>query len=208
MHTVLVANTKGGCGKTTVATHLAAAFANAGLPTALADVDRQRSSLAWLGSRPVGSAPIQSLDWVKDITEPPSGAARIVVDVPAAMKIKQLEDLIRLADIVVLPVLPSGFDEAATARFLDKLEALKPIRKHRVPVAVIGNRMRARSRAADHLGHFMRGLEQSVVARVRDSVVYADLSGEGRSVFDLNGRRYEDLRGDWHPLLVHLERQF
>jgi chromosome partitioning protein len=199
MHTVLVANTKGGCGKTTVATHLAAAFANAGLPTALADVDRQRSSLAWLGSRPVGSAPIQSLDWVKDITEPPSGAARIVVDVPAAMKIKQLEDLIRLADIVVLPVLPSGFDEAATARFLDKLEALKPIRN---------NRMRARSRAADHLGHFMRGLEQSVVARVRDSVVYADLSGEGRSVFDLNGRRYEDLRGDWHPLLVHLERQF
>lgn len=63
MRAILVANVKGGCGKTTVATHLAAAFAAGGLNTVLADADRQRSSLLWCEMRPGHAAPIAPLDW-------------------------------------------------------------------------------------------------------------------------------------------------
>ena len=51
MLSVLVGNIKGGCGKTTIATHLATSFAALGLATTIADCDRQRSSLNWLKRR-------------------------------------------------------------------------------------------------------------------------------------------------------------
>ena len=84
MITILVANVKGGCGKTTVATHLAAAYAVAGQPTLLADVDRQRSSWGWIERRPDSAAKVAGADWSKEIGKPPKGLARLVIDFPGA----------------------------------------------------------------------------------------------------------------------------
>ena len=122
MITVLVANTKGGCGKTTVATHLAAAFATGGLRSALADADKQGSSLGWLRGRPASAAPIRALDWRDGPDKTPKQVDRLIIDAPAAMKMTKIADLLRLADIIVVPVLPSGFDTAATgdARTVDR----------------------------------------------------------------------------------------
>jgi chromosome partitioning protein len=198
---LLVANTKGGCGKTTVATQLAGAFAAAGLTTALADVDPQRSSLNWLKRRPQGIAGIHGLDWVKGRSDAPDGIKRLVIDAPAAMKIGDVEELVRLADIVVLPVQPSAFDEGATTRFLTKLDELKPIRRSRKSVAIIGNRMRLRTRAAGELDKFLAGVGHQVVTRLRDSSMYPELARSGMSLFDLRNARSNDLRADWAPLL-------
>src|SRR5690606_37617997 len=93
--TVLVANPKGGCGKTTIATHLAAAFAGAGLRTGLADADRQGSSLGWLKARPQNAAPIQALDWRDGPDQPQSDLDRLILDAPAALKLKKVEELLR-----------------------------------------------------------------------------------------------------------------
>lgn len=205
MLTVLVANTKGGCGKTTIATHLAAAFAAGGLATALADVDRQRSSLGWLDRRPDQAATIRGVDWVKEIGGPPKKTARLVIDAPAAMKIKQVEDLIRMADVIVLPVLPSAFDEGATARFLGRIEDLKPVRKSKTQVAVIGNRLRPRTRAAGRLDRFLDALGHRVVARLRDSALYPDTADQGLSLFDLTAKRARTVREDWTPLIRMVE---
>ncbi|KPF87228.1 chromosome partitioning protein ParA [alpha proteobacterium AAP38] len=202
MRTILVSNIKGGVGKTTIATHLAAFFAGHGHKTALADLDRQKSSLGWLKVRPETAAPIQGLDWVKEIGKPPSGTGRLVIDAPAAMRPKDVEDLIRLSDIVVLPVLPGAFDEAATARFLEKLEEVKAIAKAKVPVAIVGNRLRARTKAADRLDTFLAGAGHQVVARLRDSQMYTDLAADGLTLFDQKAKRAADLRADWEPLLV------
>ncbi len=201
MQTVLVANIKGGCGKTTIATHLAAALAGAGRRTALADVDRQRSSLGWLDRRPPQTARIRGLDWVKQIEEPPKKVDRLVIDAPAAMKLKQVETLIKRADVIVLPVLPSAFDETATARFLARIEELKPIRKDRTRIAVVGNRLRARTRAAAKLDAFLAGLDQTIAARIRDSALYPDVAEAGISLFDLSLKRVASLKQDWAPLL-------
>lgn len=201
MITILVANTKGGCGKTTIATQLAGAFAASGQRTILADVDPQRSSSGWVKRRPATAAPIGLVDWVKEQTPIPSDATRLVIDAPAAMRIGDIEDLVRRADVVVLPVLPSAFDEGATQRFLGKLDELKPIRKHRKEVAVVGNRMRPRTRAATELDRFLAEVGHKVVTRVRDSALYAELARSGLSVFDTKGGRAAGLRADWAPLL-------
>jgi chromosome partitioning protein len=189
MISVLVANTKGGCGKTTIATTLASAFAGQGHFTVLADVDRQHSSL----------------DWAKSDFVVPKDAERVVIDAPAALKMKDVEALVKMADVIVLPVLPSAFDEGATRRFLTRLEELKPIRKSRAAVAIVGNRMRARTRAAAQLDAFLGGLGHTVVSRSRDSAADTEAAADGLSVFDLRGRRAEDLREDWAPLLRHIE---
>lgn len=205
MFAILVANIKGGCGKTTVATHLASAYAVRGLTTAIADVDRQRSSLGWIERRPAAAPALLGLDWGRDFVSPPKGVKRLVIDAPAALKTKQIEDLVKMADMVVLPVLPSVFDEQATRRFLDKLEELKPIAKNKKPVAVVGNRMRTRTKAAERLDDFLAGLGHTVVTRLRDSQIYPDAAASGLSLFDLTGKRAGDHKTDWDPLLDYIE---
>ncbi|MGQ9365609.1 nucleotide-binding protein [Azospirillum sp. ST 5-10] len=205
MRTILVANIKGGCGKTTIATHLAAAYACAGHATVLADLDRQRSSLGWVERRPATAGALVGLDWAKAFGDPPRGTQRLVIDAPAALKAKQVEELVRMADIVVLPVLPGAFDEQATQRFLKKLEELKPIAKNKKAVAVVGNRMKARTRASERLDVFLGGLGHAVVARLRDSQIYAEAAAGGLSLFDLTGKRAAEHRGDWDALLAYID---
>ena len=205
MRTILVANTKGGCGKTSIATNLAAAFAKAGHVTQLADVDRQRSALGWLKRRPADRPAIDGLDWVKAITKPAKSVSRLVIDSPAAMRKAQVEDMVRQADVVVLPVLPSVFDEAATEAFLGRLDDLKRIRKDRTGVAVVGNRMRVRTRAADQLDRFLDGLGHRVVTRLRDSALYAEAAAGGLGLVDLPASRASTPRSDWQPLLTWLD---
>jgi chromosome partitioning protein len=205
MFSVLVANVKGGCGKTTVATNLAAAFASAGHRTTLADVDRQRSSLGWAARRPKSLPAIAAIDWVKEIGDPPKGTDRLVIDSPAAMKAKQVEELVRLADAIVIPVHPGTFDQLSTERFLGKLSDLKAIAKHRMPVAVIGNRVRVNTRAAVRLDAYLGGLGHAVVTRLRDTQLYADVAETGLSLFDLSSQRAAEYRDEWAPLLAYIE---
>ncbi|MBL26996.1 MAG: chromosome partitioning protein ParA [Rhodospirillaceae bacterium] len=207
MLSILVANSKGGCGKTTVATNLAAAFAAGGLATALADADRQKSSLDWVKRRSDALPSIAPLDWTKEIDSAPKGTMRLIIDAPAALKRTQVKDLLAMADVVVLPLQPSAFDEAATRRFLKTLDDLKPIRKNRKPVAGVGNRVRLRTRAATRLDSFLETLGHAVVARVRESAVYSEAAFRGQGLFDLSGKRAEGLREDWLPLLRYIESQ-
>ncbi|WP_421723356.1 division plane positioning ATPase MipZ [Bauldia sp.] len=203
MISILVANAKGGCGKTTVATNLATAFANAGLVTALADADRQRSCLGWFKRRPKDAPRIAALDWHKRDGKLPDDIDRLVIDSGAGLRSRHVQDLLKRADIVVMPVLPSVFDERATKAFLKKVEALKPIRKGKKPVAVIGNRLRARTKAETELETFLAKLGHDVAARLRDRSTYQDVARRGLGVFDLSPARRAGVVDDWLPL-IHL----
>ncbi|MEO1249651.1 MAG: ParA family protein, partial [Pseudomonadota bacterium] len=150
--------------------------------------------------------PIAALDWRKDTPSPPKKTSRLIIDAPAGVRGAPLEELVKATDIVLVPVLPSPFDEAATARFVKRLDALKPVRKGKRAVGLIANRIRTRSRAAGRLEEFLKGLDHEAIARLRDASLYADLALDGMSLFDARGRRAEDLREDWRPLLAFVEQ--
>ncbi len=198
---VLVTNLKGGCGKTTLATNLAAAFAAGGYATGLADVDRQRSSLSWLKLRAPGQRPITGLDWRKEAGEVPDGIRRLVIDAPANLRMRHVDALIEEADLVVVPVLASVFDEGSTERFLGKLDEIKPIRKGRKAVALVANRLRTRSKATQRLETFLERLGQPIAARLTDRAVYGELAVQGLSIFDVEGHLVRPVRAEWQPLL-------
>ena len=206
---VAVANTKGGCGKTTVATHLAAHFAVKGLRTGLADLDRQQSARAWLGRRPAAAAPIAGVDLDVAAGKTPKSLVkrldRLVVDCPAAMTKDTVKDLVRQAETIVVPVLPSAFDEDGTLRFLKHLMKLKTVRKHQRDVTFVANRVRARTRAADRLEAFLADLEFPIAARLRDSPMYANAVAGGLTLFESGGVRAQPLRDEWAPLFALLE---
>jgi chromosome partitioning protein len=202
---VLVTNIKGGCGKTTLATNLAGAFARGGLMTALADVDRQHSALDWLELRPGQMPPIAGLDWRKKLDEPAEGTLRLVIDAPANLRMKEVEPLLAEADIVVVPVLPSLFDEGSTRRFMARLEELKPIRKGKKGVLVVANRVRSRTKAAQRLNDFLASVEAPPVTHLADRAVYGEAAVQGLSVFDLPGRAVGEVQEEWRPLLRAVE---
>ncbi|GIL40005.1 ParA family protein [Roseiterribacter gracilis] len=205
MKSILVANSKGGCGKTTIATSLAGAFADAGNNVLLADADRQGSSLAWTKSRPAHLAPIQSADWSKRIGTIPKGLHYLIIDGPAGIRETQVEALLDTVDIIVMPVLPSVFDQNASQEFLSKLDELKPIRRNKKPIAIVGNRVRAYTRAAQRLDEFLAELGHDVLTRLRESSFYPEAAARGMTIFDMGDMRSELVREDWDPLISFIE---
>jgi chromosome partitioning protein len=205
MKSILVANSKGGCGKTTIATNLAGAFADAGNNVLLADADRQGSSLAWAEERPEQVAKIHVADWSKRIGSVPNGLHYLVIDGPAGIRENQVEALLDTVDIIVMPVLPSIFDQNASTDFLGKLDELKPIRRHKKPVAIVGNRVRAYTRAAQRLDEYLGGLGHNVLTRLRESSFYPESAARGMTIFDFGDMRSELVREDWDPLISFIE---
>lgn len=206
MFSILVTNPKGGSGKTTVATNLAAAFAVAGQRSWLADVDRQRSSLNWLKRRPATAPAIKGLDWVKDLGKPPAKQGVLVIDAPAAVRSRKTDALVAIADVVVVPVLPSVFDQDTTTAFLKRLDELKPIRKNKKAVAVLRNRVRRNSRAAARLDLFMIGTGRQDLGMLPDRALYPELAARGLGVFDLATKQSVALQEDWQPLLRFVDQ--
>lgn len=204
-HSVLVTNTKGGCGKSTLSTNIATAFAAGGLNTVLADVDRQQSSRRWLKLRPTDAAKITGLDWRKDVGKLPPKTDRLVIDVPAGLRMRHVDQLVDEADVVVVPVLPSVFDEHSTLRFLDKLGKIKPLRKGRKSVLVVANRMRARTKAGARLLEVLDEHGHTPIATIHDRAIFGECANAGLGVFDQAGPRTRTARQDLMPLLNALE---
>lgn len=205
MHTLVVVNLKGGCGKTTVATHLAARLARMGHRPTLIDLDRQQSSARWVERRDAKLPIIDVLSQEADELVLPKRAAFVVLDVPAGLRRKGLEAIIDVADAVVVPVLPGVFDEDASAKFLAALAEQKPVRKGRRPVAVVGNRIRRGTAAERRLDAFLEGLSFPAVAKLSESQHYVSAAETGVTVFDQPVGRVRKLLDEWRPLTVWLD---
>jgi chromosome partitioning protein len=205
MKSILIANPKGGCGKTTIANNLAAAFAPNGLNAVIADVDPQASSLQWLDRRPGDLPEIGGLDWSKGVNKVKKSVERLVIDAPAGISAKEFQTLLKMADYIIMPVIPSAFDQIAAMAFLSKIETLKPIRKNRKQVVIVANRMRPRSRAGRLLNDFLENFNHVPVASLRESVFYVEAAESGMSVFDRKDKIAQSLQMDWVDLLTLLE---
>jgi len=201
---ILVANPKGGAGKSTLATNLAGMLAVRGrqcgtIHVMLGDVDRQQSARYWLERRPEAAAPIKSWAWESGSAERlPQGTTHIVLDTPAGLHGDKLKELLRQANKVLVPIQPSMFDILATQSFLDALAEKKAARG--LSVALVGMRVDARTRAAEQLLQFIESAGLSLLTCLRDTQNYVHLAAHGLTVFDMPPARVEkDLR-QWAPI--------
>ena len=204
MSVIVVANPKGGVGKSTLATNIAGYFAARGHAVMLGDADRQQSSRLWLGLRPGAVAPIGTWDISADlIARPPKGTTHVVIDTPAGLHGWRLNDVLKMADKVVVPLQPSVFDIFATRGFLDELLANKHARDS--AVGIVGMRVDARTIAADKLHTFVDGLGLPVLGYLRDTQNYVHLAARGLSLFDVAPGRVEKDLEQWQPICRWLD---
>lgn len=198
MKVVLLANPKGGCGKTTVATNLAGALAARGERVYLWDLDRQKSALEWLSLRPVTLPTIRRLDGRMSEDDPGTVLPGwMVLDSPAGLHGKNLGHAIKAAHKVIVPIQPSLFDMAATRDFVRLLMEEKAVRRQRTFVAIVGVRVDPRTRAATTLRAFLAQYELPVLAFLRDTQLYPNAAFTGRSVFDLPSSLVQQEMEQW-----------
>lgn len=198
----LIANPKGGAGKSTLATNLAGYFAQSGRQVMLGDTDRQQSAREWLKIRPAILPAISGWSVEKDQPlRPPRNATHVVLDTPAGVHGKALEKVLRQVSRVIVPVQPSLFDILATRDFLDALLAEKAVRKERAFVGVVGMRVDPRTRAAGELERFLASCGVPVLGHLRDSQLYVQLAANGMTLFDLPPSRVERDLEQWQPIL-------
>jgi chromosome partitioning protein len=206
MFTILVANPKGGAGKTTIATNLAAYLAGKRQRVVIKDMDRQRSAARWLSRRPRGFPEVRGALPDTDPKVINDYAPQwLVIDAPAGLHDQALATLVREADAVLVPVAPSSFDFEATADFLAELSALKPVKEGKRPVAIVGSRVDSRTIAASNLDEFLAPLSLDVLTHVRDSQLYVHAARDGLSIFDQPRSRAEEAWADWPAIFEWLQ---
>ena len=205
MPIVVVANPKGGVGKSTLATNVAGYFASQGHAVMLGDVDRQQSSRLWLGLRPEVARPIGTWDVTADlIVKPPKGTTHVVLDTPAGLHGWRFNDVIKLADKIIVPLQPSVFDIFATRAFLDQLAEHRHADKLRV--GLVGMRVDSRTIAADKLREFVDSLSVPVLGMLRDTQNYIHLAARGLTLFDVAPSRVEKDLEQWESICDWLDK--
>lgn len=205
MPIVVVANPKGGVGKSTLSTHVAGYYASRGHSVMLGDIDRQQSSALWLRLRPPQARPIKTWDISHDlIARPPRDTTHVVLDTPAGLHGWRFKDVLKMADKVLVPLQPSIFDIYATRAFLDEL--LESRRAEHLQIGLVGMRVDPRTIAAEQLQTFVSGLGLPVLTHLRDTQNYIHLAARGLTLFDVApGRVAKDLE-QWQPICQWLDR--
>lgn len=200
MPVIVVANPKGGVGKSTLSTNIAGYLAHAGHAVMLGDVDRQQSTRTWLSLRPDSLPKISNWDVTHDeIVRPPKGTTHVVLDTPAGLHGKRLDEVMRIADKVIVPLQPSIFDIHATHAFLRELLAHR--RSDKVTVGIVGMRIREGTISADQLRSWSGTLETPVITYLRDTQNYVHLAARGLTLWDVAPSRVERDMEQWQPLI-------
>ena len=208
MHTIIVANPKGGTGKTTLAANIAGWLAAKKQRVVLADFDMQRSAADWLARRPAllpkiaGWTPDQDR---KDLQE--ADPQWLVIDLPAGIRGDTLRDAVKRADVILVPVAPSAFDMAATRDFLARLAEYKAVKDGGVHIGIVGMRVDSRTRSAIELDEFVRENQFPFVTNLRDTQVYVHAARDGLTVFDMPRSRVEHDWDQWRVLTRWIARR-
>jgi chromosome partitioning protein len=206
MPVIVIANPKGGAGKSTLSTNVAGFFASKGHAVMLGDADVQQSSRLWLSLRPDTVTRITTWELQADLVltaKPPKGTTHVVIDTPGGLDGWRFKEVLGRADKIMVPIMPSIFDMYAAQNFLTKLREIT--RNSRTKVGVVGMRVDERTLAASKLRQFMDTLELPIVGYLRDTQHYLHLAAHGLSMFDITPSKVEKDLLQWRPICQWLQ---
>jgi chromosome partitioning protein len=212
---IVVLNPKGGSGKSTIATNLAAHYAWAGRTVALMDHDPQGSSMRWLRLRPADLAPIHGIAaYEKKLgvtrsfaLRTPPGTDTLIVDTPAAVTPLQLPELTQDAHAIVVPVLPSDIDIHAASRAIADLLLVGRVHRSERRLVIVANRARRYTKAFSSLMRFLESLRIPVAGVLRDSQAYVRSAECGMGIHEMKGALLQEDLDSWKPFLEWLEHR-
>jgi chromosome partitioning protein len=212
---IVLLNPKGGSGKSTIATNLAAYYAWKGFRTALMDTDPQGSGIRWLKLRPRGLPPIAAINGFErpmGVTRSfalrtPPGTERLIVDTPAALAAQQMPEVIRDASAIVVPVLPSDIDTHAASRCIADLLLVAKVHRSERRLMIVANRARRYTKAFQSLIRFLQSLRIPVGAVLRDSQAYVRSAESGLGIHEMKGSLLRDDLETWKPLIEWLDQR-
>lgn len=205
MPVIVVANPKGGVGKSTLATNVAGWLARQGHSVMLGDIDRQQSARQWLALRPPQLPRISGWDIDDEhVLKPPKGTTHIVLDTPAGLHGKRLEAVLKIADKLMIPLQPSLFDIQATHAFIRSLQGHK--RADSIQMGLVGMRVKDHTHANQHLHEFVSTLPLPLIGDLRDTQNYVHLAARGLTLWDVAPGRVERDLVQWQSLLPWLQR--
>jgi chromosome partitioning protein len=201
----MVLNAKGGCGKSTIATNIASYFANEGATVALADYDPQRSGLDWLERRPENRPAIAGVAaFDGGLRRVPRNCDIVVSDAPARSHGKELTDLVKHAETIVVPVLPSTIDMQATSTFLKELQGVGKVQHKGVKIGAIANRVRENTLIYDDLDEYLTKARVPYIAALREAQNYVRAYTRGLGIFELPEYLAWPDWDEWEPLTAWL----
>ncbi len=213
MQTILVINSKGGTGKTTLTTNIASYFASRNHKTAIMDYDPQGSSLHWLKIRSndqnaiyAANAATQKGKLIRSLQMyVPEHTEKLIIDAPAGVEGMLLQEMVRKTDFIVIPVTPSTIDIHATADFIRELLFRGGIRKQQTKIAVVANRVRKTMRVYEPFERFLQGLSLPFLTRLSDSDRYILAVEKGSGIFDMDETGVAAEREEFEPIVNWLD---
>jgi chromosome partitioning protein len=186
MRHIMVLNSKGGCGKSTLSTNIAVYFAREGRQVCIADYDPQRSSLDWLEQRPADLPVIHAVPaFDEGLRTVPRSTDILVIDAPARVHDTELNELVRRAETILVPVLPSSIDMKACGRFMAELLEIGKVSRKQARLAVIANRVREYTLVFEELDQYLTKLKVPYLGHLREAQNYVRAYSRGMGVLEL-----------------------
>jgi chromosome partitioning protein len=206
MRHIMVLNAKGGSGKTTLATNLASYFASQQNNVALVDYDPQASSLAWLNERSSARPPITGIvGYQRNAGRVKRQTDIVILDAPAAVYGAELTTLVRKAETILIPVLPSPIDMRAASNFIKEIKSCAPVAQKKAKIALIANRCRSITNISAELEEFLSKQKIPFLTTLRDSQNYVRAADRGLGIFELGPAASAMDREQWQPILKWLK---
>ena len=201
MRHVMVLNAKGGCGKSTLSTNVAVFFAKGGLEVCIADYDPQRSSLDWLAVRPADLERIGGVAaYDEGLRNVPRTTDVLVIDAPARVHGTELNELVRRAETIIVPVLPSSIDMKACGHFMTELQEIGKVSRRQARLGLIANRVREHTRIYEELDQYLSKLKVPYLGCLREAQNYVRAYARGMGVLELPGYLASPDWKQWEPI--------
>ena len=201
----MVLNAKGGCGKSTLATNIASYFATEGASVVLADYDPQRSGLDWIARRSADRPEIVGLAAFEDgLRRVPRTADIVVVDAPARSHGKELTDLVKHAETIIVPVLPSTIDMQASTAFIEELRNVGKVQRKQAKIGTVANRVRDNTLIWGDLDEYLTKARVPYIAALREAQNYVRAYTRGLGIFELPEYLAWPDWEEWEPLTAWL----